>query len=129
MESTGCCKLTIQAALNSFFNSFSITAYEQNVVPDNAPYPYATYSAPVNGWAGEVAGSINLYYRETKLTTINAKAKLILDHIGEGGVMVPCTNGRIWIKKGSPALQMMSDPNDKMVRRAYIVITLEYLTL
>lgn len=36
--------MTKAAALHSFFSGFGLTAYEENSVPDDAVFPYITYS-------------------------------------------------------------------------------------
>ena len=35
--------MTKAAAIYQFWNSFGLTAYEENTVPDDAAFPYITY--------------------------------------------------------------------------------------
>ena len=41
--------------------------------------------------------------------------------------LIPCDEGYLWIKRGNPFAQRMSDENDG-IRRIYINIELEYFT-
>ena len=50
------------------------------------------------------------------------------DYITRGGVFLPCDGGAIWVKKGVPFSQTMSDDNDKMIKRNYLNLELEFLT-
>lgn len=117
-------------ALQSFWESFGIPAYDENTVPtgDNAPvFPYITYDAVVSNLGTPVAMSASLWYYGPSWADITAKAIVIEAEIGRGGKIVPLDDGALWIKQGSPFAQRMSDPND-MVRRIYMNITAEFLT-
>ena len=120
--------MTKAQAINSFWNRFGIPAYEMNTVPVDAQLPYITYSF-VTGSAGEdVSMDASVWYRSTSWTEINAKADEIGAHIGLGGTVLRCDGGAIWIRRGQPFAQSMSDPTDDMIRRKYINITAEYIT-
>lgn len=117
-------------ALQSFWESFGIQAYDENTVPtgDNAPvFPYITYEAVVSNLGTPVAMRASLWYYGPSWADITAKAIVIEAEIGRGGKIVPLDDGALWIKQGSPFAQRMSDPNG-MVRRIYINITAEFLT-
>ena len=49
--------------------------------------------------------------------------------IGLGGVFLHCDDGVIWLKRGSPWAQSLTDATDKTIKRRYINVTAEYLTL
>ena len=72
--------------------------------------------------------SASLWYRSESWLEINAKADEISQAIGRGGILLPCDNGKIWIKRGAPFAQNMGDENDELIRRKYINITVEFLT-
>lgn len=127
--------MTKAQALNKFFSSFSLLALEENSVPggDNAPaFPYATYSLVLDSIGGEIPLTLNLWYRDKQLYSslpeIIGKADEISERIGRGGITIPCDGGFIWLKRGTPFAQIMGDPADELIRRAYINITAEYLT-
>ena len=53
--------------------------------------------------------------------------ELALD--GKGGKTIRCDEGIIWIKKGTPFCQNLSDETDADIKRRYINVTAEFLTL
>lgn len=121
--------MTKAAALNSFFSSFGIPAYERNRVPDSAKYPYLTYDYAVAALGdGEVALTVDLWYYTENNTVPNAKAAEMSAAISLGGKMIPCDEGYIWLKRGSPWCQSLPDPNDRSINRRHINVSAEYLT-
>lgn len=117
------------SALYTWFSGFGITAYEESNVKANPTFPYLTYTYATGDFdSGEVPIVVNLWYRTESNVTIDAKAEQIYDAIGRGGVMVPVSNGAIWLKRGSPFCQALSEPSDANIRRRYINITAEFLT-
>lgn len=126
--------ITKAAALYRFFSGFGIPAYVSTSVPDDATFPRLTYE-PVFGafdftrtTSGEMAMSVNLWYRTESEAIPNSKAEEISEAIGMGGKMLSCDGGFIWLKRGSPFCQPMADADDPAVKRRYINITIEYLT-
>ena len=126
--------MTKEAALYKFFSSFGIPAYEENTVPTDKDepelpkFPYLTYSVVTGSLGEECALTVNLWYRSSSWTAINAKAEEIGYTIGRGGKVVRCDGGAIWIKRGIPFAQSMGDPEDNLIKRKYMNITAEYLT-
>lgn len=123
--------MTKAAALYKFYSSFGLPTYEENSVYDDTPpdFPYLTYSVAIDGFSeNDVSLTCSLWYRSTSWVQANAKAEEISKAIGLGGVMLKCDGGYIWLKRGSPFSQSMSDPSDDMVKRKYINISAEFLT-
>lgn len=124
--------MTKASALYNFFSSFGIPAYEETLVPtgEEAPkFPYLTYQLITDSFDNEVIIPVSLWYRsEASLLALNTKTEEISQRIGRGGVFLDCDGGKIWIKRGSPFAQTMSDPEDNTIRRKYINITAEFLT-
>lgn len=124
--------MTKASALYNFFSSFGIEAYEETLVPtgDETPkFPYLTYQLVTDSFDNEVLIPVSLWYRsEASLLALNSKTEEISQRIGRGGVFLDCDGGKIWIKRGSPFAQTMSDPEDNTIRRKYINITAEFLT-
>ena len=124
--------MTKASALYNLFSSFGIEAYEETLVPtgDEAPkFPYLTYQLITDSFDNEVLIPVSLWYRsEASLLALNTKTEEISQRIGRGGVFLDCDGGKIWIKRGSPFAQTMSDPNDNTIRRKLINITAEFFT-
>ena len=117
------------SALYTWFSGFGITAHEESNVPSQPTFPYLTYTYATGDFdSGEVPIIVNLFYRTESNVAIDAKAEQIYDAIGRGGVMVPVSNGAIWLKRGSPFSQAIAEPSDANIRRRYINITAEFLT-
>lgn len=122
--------MTKAAALHAFFNSFGIPFYTASSVPEDTVFPWGTYEAVFDDWSGEpCAITANLWYRTTSEKEPNDKAREIEKRLSEGGVSVPCDGGFIWIKKGTPFCQNLSDETDSLIKRRYLNIVAEYLTL
>lgn len=121
--------MTKAAALQSFFEKF-LPSYAASAVPDDVIFPYLTYELITSAWEeGEVGITVNLWYYTTSESIPNAKAQEISNAIGLGGVSVPCDGGFIWVKRGAPWCQNLHDDVDPMIKRRYIQITAEYMTL
>ena len=116
-------------ALQSFFNSI-MPSYAESSVPDNATLPYLTYELITSSWnGGEVGLTVNMWFRTASEKEPNAAVDKLSNAIGLGGVQLPCDDGVIWLKRGSPWAQSLTDETDKTIKRRYINVTAEYLTL
>lgn len=123
--------MTKTAALHSFYSSFGLSAWEENAVPtgEDAPaFPYLTYTVTTDSLGAVIPLSFSLWYRSSSWRECNAKTEEISRRIGRGGVILHCDGGAVWIRRGEPFAQSMSDPTDDMIRRKYINLTAEYLT-
>ena len=121
--------MTKGAALQSFFDII-MTSYAASAVPDDATLPYLTYELITNAWdGGEVGLAVNMWFRTTSEKEPNAAVDKLSKAIGLGGVFLHCDDGIIWLKRGSPWAQSLTDATDKTIKRRYINVTAEYLTL
>lgn len=120
--------MTKAAAIFNFWNSFDLTAYEENTVPTDAAFPYITYQLVTDDFIGEVPATASLWYRSESWTAINAKTEEISARIGSGGIIIKCGGGRIWIKKGQPFAQNMGDESDDLIKRKYLNLVYEFFT-
>lgn len=126
--------MTKDKSIYAFFSGFGIPAYPDNAVlneigePD-VVLPYLTYTPVFDAWGGEpVSLTVNLWYRTESEAIPNAKAQELSTAIGLGGKVIPCDDGYIWLKRGSPWCQNLSDEVDPAIKRRYINVTAEYLT-
>ena len=128
--------MTKTAAINEFWNSFGLKAFEENTLLDvdengqeiKPEFPYITYQLVTDSFDREVAATANIWYRTTGWRAINAKTEEISAHIGLGGKIIKCDGGRIWIKRGQPFAQNMGDESDDLIKRKYLNVTIEYFT-
>ena len=120
--------MTKAAAIYQFWNSFGLTAYEENTVPTDATFPYITYQLVTDSFDREIQLSASLWYRSESWTDINSKTEEISRKIGRGGKIIPCDGGAIWLKRGQPFSQNMGDESDNLIKRKYLNITAEFMT-
>ena len=120
--------MTKSAAIYQFWNSFGLTAYEENTVPHDAVFPYITYQLVTDSFGLEIQITASLWYRSESWTAINAKTEEISQTISRGGKIIPCDGGAIWMKRGQPFAQNMGDESDDLIKRKYLNITAEFMT-
>ena len=120
--------MTKAAAIYQFWNSFGLTAYEENTVPTDAVFPYITYQLVTDSFDREIPLTASLWYRSESWTGINAKTEEISQKIGRGGKIISCDDGAIWLKRGQPFAQSMGDESDDIIKRKYLNITAEFMT-
>ena len=120
--------MTKAAAIYQFWNSFGLTAYEENSVPDEATFPYITYQLVTDSFGREIMLTASLWYRSESWTAINAKTEEISQKISRGGKIISCDGGAIWLKRGQPFSQNMGDESDDLIKRKYLNVTAEFIT-
>ena len=118
--------MTSAEVLFDFWSSFDLPAYDETSVPAKTPLPYITYETADDAFGNEVALSASLWYRDTSWETITLKANEIKEAIGRGGRMLLTDSGAVWLKRGTPFAQRMSDSDDS-VRRIVINYTVEFI--
>lgn len=115
-------------AIDYFWNGFGLPAYDESTVPGNAGMPRITYNVATGDLFDTVSLYASIWYRSTSWWAITQKAKEIERRLGEyGGEVISLDEGKLWIVKGSPFMQRMSDPDDS-IRRIYINVIAEFLT-
>lgn len=116
-------------ALQTFWESFGIPAYEQTTVPESAKMPYITYSVSTDSLDNVVNMTASVWYHSTSWKDISEKTEQIARYIvGMNPPSIKFDGGRLYIAKGNPFAQRMADPNDDMIRRMYLNIQAEYLS-
>jgi hypothetical protein len=119
--------MTKAASIYSFWEKF-LTSYEENSVPDDAEFPYITYQFIEDSFGIDLQMTASLWYRSSSWVNINKMTDLISNHIGRGGIFLPCDGGKIWIRRGIPFAQNMGDESDDLIKRKYLNVTVEFLT-
>ena len=117
------------SALYTWFSGFGLTAYEESNVESDPTFPYLTYTYATGDFdSGEVPIVVNIFDMSEDNTLVDSKSEEIYSAIGRGGITVPVEGGAVWMKRGSPFSQAISEPSDANIRRCYINITAEFLT-
>ena len=120
--------MTKNKALFAWFNEF-MPFYRASAVPNDVVLPYGTYEYIESAFdAGEVGLTVNLFFRTESEAIPDEAAQDLSKRIGYSGVTIPCDEGYIWLKRGSPFCQSLTYENDPAIKRRYINITAEYLT-
>lgn len=115
-------------AIDQFWNSFNLPAYDENTVPQNAELPRITYNVVTDSLENVVNLHASLWYRDSSWKNITHKAEEVEKRLGEhGGELIDLDEGKVWIVKGTPFAQRMLDP-DNSIRRIYFNIQVEFLT-
>lgn len=118
-------------ALQAFWSSFDLPAYDENSVPDDAVMPYITYGGATDSWDYDVPMTASIWYRSSSWEAISLKAEQIAKAIAENGYY--CTPimsgaGYMVIRKNNVFAQRMNDPEDDSIRRILLSIIVEFLT-
>lgn len=121
--------MTKNKALYAWLNKF-MPFYRASSVPDDVVFPYGTYEYIESAFdGGEVGMIVNLWFYTTSEAIPDVKAQEFSALIGYGGTLIPCDGGVIWLKRGSPFCQSLKDEADNNIKRRYINVTAEFLTL
>lgn len=122
--------MTKEAAIFQFWGQF-LPAYEENIVPtgkDAPKFPYITYQVVTDNFDSEVPMIASVWDESMSWSNVNKIVNTISETIGDG-LFINCDGGKIWIKKGAPFAQNMGDESNDLIRRKYLNITAEFLTI
>lgn len=120
--------MTPEAAIYNFLSGFSIPAYASTAVPETAEYPYLTYDLVMGDWySTDQNMTVNLWYYGNSEAEPNAKAREIGAALSNGGTIINCDDGSLWLSKGDPWCQSVID-EDNAVKRRYLLVNITYLT-
>lgn len=115
-------------ALQTFYESFGIPAYEENTVPDDAKMPYIIYEVATSQHDEQATAlSCQIWYKSNSWSAINAKTEELSQALS-GGYNIKCDTGIITLERGNPFAQNRPT-EDKTVKCKYINITAHYNTL
>lgn len=115
-------------ALNQFWKSFEIPAYDVYSVPDGVPMPYITYETATDAVNMDIPLTASIWYRDTSWEDIMKKVDEISAKISYSFYIKAIDNGYMVIKRNGVFAQRMNDPDDDSVRRVIISIIVEFLT-
>ncbi len=113
-------------ALDVFWNSFDIPAYDEASVPEDRGDFYITYNAVTDSLDRAVPMSASIWKTDTtSWSEISQKAEQISDALIQVKT-IPLDIGYLYITRGQPFAQRMREENDT-VKRIYINIMTEFL--
>ncbi len=113
-------------AIDDFWNSFEIPAYDESSVPDSAVMPYITYRAVVGPFENQILNTASIWYHDSSWVAISKKADEIAKALNQH-LIIKINDGYMFLKPGSPFSQRMNDTNPS-VRRVYINVDTEFFT-
>ena len=113
-------------ALDKFWNSFGLLAYDENSVPEDAKLPYITYDVITSDFGNVLTLNASIWDRSYSWKTLQEKEEEIANYIGRGGLMVSYDGGAFWLRKSSNWAQRMRDA-DNAIRRIVLSIEIEFI--
>lgn len=115
----------IAKTLHAFYSGFSVPAYAEDSVPDDAKLPYITYSVPQSDVFSGATHQARIWYPTDKgapsNVDVNAKADEVIAAIGHG-VKLRAGHGYVCIYPGNPKAQ--PQPSDDATRIVYLNLEL-----
>lgn len=126
-----------QQALQNFWESFGIPAYEETSVPDEETlkelsptgevYPYITYQKIIGSLGEPCYPTASVWTRSDSWAEADRILNSIYDALKRGGQIFKIDEGRMWVVRGTPFAQAMSD-TDQTIRRYFINLAVEFFT-
>lgn len=123
--------MTIGQALQEFFEGFGMKAYPTTAVPNSQDltFPYLTYETPRSYFGGgEVNCTVNMWFYTSSEAAASAKADELSAVIGRGGLILHCDDGALWLRRGSPWVQSLSEAQNNNYKRRIFNLTIEFFT-
>lgn len=118
--------MTKEAALNRFFNSF-MKAYPNTNVPDDAIYPYMTYSVEDGPFDSVTSMTVQMWFKTESEAVPNAKARELKEALSHGGKYLIFDDGGIWLVPGIPWCINATAQNDRTIKLRQINIEVNHL--
>lgn len=115
-----------EQAIIKFWRSFGLAAYDVGSVPEDAPFPRLTYNVAVDSFGNPVFGEMSLWYRSSVWEAIMEKSHEIEQAIGRGGICLSYDGGCVWLTRGTPWAQRVTDEDDTL-RRISHNVTYEFI--
>lgn len=129
-----------QQALNAFWSDFGVLAFEENSVPDDkaiqslidagvAPskFPYITYQVMTGELDDVIVATASIWDRSTSWETADLLANTISRRINDMSI-VRFDGGGLFVSKGTPYSQHMSEEGDSAIRRVILNVGLQFFT-
>nr|DAM12472.1 MAG TPA: Protein of unknown function (DUF3168) [Caudoviricetes sp.] len=115
--------MTKETALNRFFNKL-MRAYPDTAVPDDAEFPYLTYSVEDGCFDDTTSMTVQMWFKTESEAEPNAKARELKEMLKRGGSNIVFDNGSIWLQCGSPWCVNAEADTDKTIKLRQININM-----
>jgi len=129
-----------QQAYNSFWRSFGVLAFEENTVPDDdtiqklidegvaeSKYPYITYQVVTGDIEDILTVTASIWDKNTSWERSDLLSNRISKYTKDMSI-IRLDNGGMFINKGSPFSQHMSEEGDPSIRRIILNISVNFFT-
>ena len=110
--------MTREQAIYGYLSTLGIPVYAEGTVPAHAEYPYLTYHYTVGGCGEAAALSLRFTDRTSSFASSDEFFRAAEQFIPSDGMIVPYSDGAVWLWRGSPFLQRECEPRDRAVRHA-----------
>lgn len=109
---------SVARSVNSFLSNIAPPFLENNV-PDNAAFPYLTYTLSSEEFGKEGMLQIRIFTKSTSTTQVGDLTDK-LESLVRQGTVLKLDDGTIWLYKGSPFAQYITEENN--VKSCYILL-------
>ena len=113
--------------LHNFWSSFSIPAYDESDVPDDATMPYITYVAETSKFEDVLLLNASIWYYSTSWAEISQKAEEIAADLADYKLIALADGEYLYLTQGNPFAQRLKDENGS-VRRIYLNVMAEFFS-
>lgn len=118
--------MTREARLYNLFSSFGIDAFVSTNTPEPLTFPCLVYENNAGYFNdGYVDIVVSLWYRTDNEAIVNAKVNEIADAITGGGIVLKYDNGSMWVRRGTPFCNSLTDNTDQTIKHKVINLTIE----
>lgn len=113
-------------AVQQYWSSFGLMAYNELTVPSDAQLPYITYQSAVGSLNGQMILNGALWYRGTSWSPIMQK---VIEMEPYADQEIPFDSGSLKIRRPvSNWAQPMSEPSDDKIRKIVFTVEAEFLS-
>lgn len=129
-----------QQAFNNFWNRFGVLAFEENSVPSDevfdalikagkitSKFPYITYQVLTDDISGSVFPTASIWDKSNSWERSDLLSNQIAEYIQKMNT-IKLDDGRMFITKGSPYSQHMTEEGDPSIRRIILNIGVQFFT-
>lgn len=129
-----------QQALNNFWSGFNCLAFEENTVPDDdaiqamieaglatSKFPYITYQVMTDDISSPLMLTASIWDKSNSWERVDLLSNRIAQYIQNMNT-IKLDEGRLFITKGTPFSNHMSEEGDSTIRRVVLNIGVQFLT-